>query len=314
MKYVVIDALNLFIRNYIANPSLTSNGDLCGGVVGFLNQLRSLVGKFYPDRIIVVWESQGSNYRRSIYPDYKKGRKPPRPNRYYEEIPDTTENRSWQIKSLIDLLKFMPIRQVYVSNCEADDVIAYLTKYRLQRDDCVIASSDRDFYQLVCDNVSIFSPNRKIIIGPTAVEKEMGVPSRNVCLLRTLCGDPSDNIPGIKGAGPKTVVKRFPMLTEDRDVTLNEVLNHAKDMHSKSKILLYKNVYNNFDIVKRNWRLMYLDTEPLSAEQIKKIDYVLDESTVTKNKIDTIRELINLGIQNINIDSLFYSMIHMENG
>ena len=174
MKYVIIDALNLFIRNYIANPSMTTNGDLCGGVTGFLNQLRSLVGKFCPDRIIVVWESQGSNYRRSIYPDYKKGRKPPKPNRYYDEIPDTMENRSWQIQSLINVLKLLPVRQVYITNCEADDVIAYLTKYRLQRDECVIASSDRDFYQLVCDNVSMFSPNRKIIIGEAAVEKRNG--------------------------------------------------------------------------------------------------------------------------------------------
>jgi DNA polymerase-1 len=314
MKYVIIDALNLFIRNYIANPSMTTNGELCGGTTGFLNQLRSLVEKFCPDKVIVVWESKGSDYRRSIYPDYKKGRKPPKPNRYYDEIPDTIENRFWQIETLINLLKFIPVRQIYVTNSEADDAIAYLTKYRLRQDECVIASSDRDFYQLVCDKVSIFSPNRKIIIGPRDVEKEMGIPPRNVCLLRTFCGDASDNIPGIKGAGPKTVTKRFPMLTEDRDVTLDEVLNHANEMQHKSKILLYKNVCNNSSIIRRNWRLMYLDTDPLSAEQIKKIDYVLDESIVTKNKIGMIRELINLGMQKVNVDSLFYSMIHMENG
>ena len=133
---LLIDGLNLQTRHFVANPSMSDAGQHVGGVVGFLRAIENLSQKIQPENIVVVWEGGGSPRRRAIYPQYKSKRKPQKLNRYYEnDIPDTVENRNYQISLLIELLKQTPINQVYVSDCEADDVIGYLAKYKLKDTD-----------------------------------------------------------------------------------------------------------------------------------------------------------------------------------
>ena len=153
---LIIDALNLFTRHYVVNPTMSTLGHHAGGTIGFLKAIRYLADKLLPIQIIVVWEGGGSPRRRAIFPEYKARRKPPKLNRFYgEDIPDSVENRDYQIALAIELLKNAPIMQVYVSDCEADDVIGYLAKYKLKDEECVIVSSDKDFYQLLSSH-----PNR----------------------------------------------------------------------------------------------------------------------------------------------------------
>ena len=147
---LLVDGMNLFIRGFVANPSMSENGFHVGGVVGFLNSLRNCIEKFKPTDIFVVWEGGGSSRRRAIYSDYKRKSRPQKLNRFYgEDLPDTAENRNQQISMIVDLLKDTPTCQIYVPDCEADDVIGYLSKYKFSDQKKLIISSDKDFYQLL---------------------------------------------------------------------------------------------------------------------------------------------------------------------
>ena len=163
---IYIDGLNVFMRHFAANPTKSLNGNLCGAIVGFLRNIEHLSAKFNPQKIVVAWEGGGSLRRRSIDPDYKNGRRPVRLNRssYYSDIPDTSENRNNQLKILIEILYETPVTQIYVSDCEADDVISYLTKTKNVDHEKIIVTSDKDYYQLLDENTKIWSPNKKILI------------------------------------------------------------------------------------------------------------------------------------------------------
>jgi DNA polymerase-1 len=306
---LIIDSLNLFIRNYVVNPSMTSNGIHCGGIVGYLNSIRYLNNKFSPKQIIIAWENKGSAKRRAIYPDYKAGRKPVKPNRFYdEEIPDSEENKVWQTIFLTKIMSNLPICQIYVDDCEADDVIGYLCKYKLKGQRKLIVSSDKDMYQLLDDSTQVYSPIRRVIIDSEYMKSEYNIIPENFVLCKAICGDSSDNIPGVKRVGFKSLVKRVKILSNDTEISLDDIFEYCKNEIKISKIKLYSNIVNDKELVRRNLRLMNLDTAMLSFEQIKKIDYAIDTFKPIKDKITMIRMLINIGIQNINVDSIFYSM------
>ena len=157
MNKILVDGLNVFLRHYAANPSMSKNGYQIGAIVGFLNNLKELINLFKPEEIVVVWESGGSSRRRAINSDYKSGRRP-NLNRFYDEdeIPDTKENMGYQLSQLIKLLKCMPVKQVFIKNSEGDDAIAVLTKNFIRDNETcsvIIVSTERDCYQLNSDNV-----------------------------------------------------------------------------------------------------------------------------------------------------------------
>ena len=209
-RIIIIDAYNLFTRHYIAHPGMSKNGEQVGGVVGFFNNLTRLVERINPERVYVVWEGGGSKRKRDLYPDYKKGRRPAKMNRYYEDIPDSIENRNFQIKILVALLSNFPITQIYVEGSEADDAIGYMAKYKLSNQNIVVISSDHDFYQLISDRLIIWSPTLKSFVNEKKVIERFNVHPNNFCLAKSISGDTSDNIPGVKGVSFKTLSKYFP--------------------------------------------------------------------------------------------------------
>ena len=133
-KTLIVDGLNLFTRHYAAHPAMNANGEQVGGIVGFFYTLIDKVEKFKPTKTIIVWESGGSKRKRDLYSEYKKKSRPQNLNRYYEDIPDTIQNRNYQLKTLISLFDNLPVKQVYVPDCEADDVIGYLCNYKIKED------------------------------------------------------------------------------------------------------------------------------------------------------------------------------------
>ena len=143
---MVVDALNLFMRNFTVNPSMSNKGQHVGGFIGFLKSLSILCDRVRPKDVIIVWEGGGSPRRRAIYKEYKQNRRPIKLNRFYgNEIPDTVDNRDVQVTLTIESLRKTAVKQLYISDCEADDVIGYIVKHKLGGDRCVIVSSDKDF-------------------------------------------------------------------------------------------------------------------------------------------------------------------------
>jgi 5'-3' exonuclease len=305
---LLIDAYNLFTRHFCANPTLNKNGQPIGGAVGFLRGLKKITDEVYPKKIYVIWEGGGSSRRRKIFPEYKQNRKPQRLNRFYSEIPDTIDNRNYQVALLISLLKNTPVCQVYVSDCEADDVIGYCAKYVFREDKCVIYSSDKDFYQLLSDKNTIYSPTSKKYIDVDDVVSRFHVHPENFCLVRSFCGDPSDGIPGIKGVGFKTMVKRFPEVTLPESLSVEEIITLSRQRSKETKVKAYTNIVQAASVGRRNWKLMYLDTINLSATQIQKIQSIVDTYQPSRNKITVMRELIKEGMHTFDVDGLFFSL------
>lgn len=306
---LLIDAWNLFCRSYAAYPSMSSNGDQVGGVVGFLKTAMQLVKAFSPEIVYIIWESGGSLRRRHLYSDYKRGARPQKLNRYYEDdLPDSMENKLHQTATLARLLTCLPLCQVHVADCEGDDVIAYLVK-KLEGTK-IIVSTDRDYYQLLKEDVRIYNPTRKQTITEKDVMKEFNVSARNFALAKAVCGDGADNVPGIQGFGYKTIAKKFPLLMSCNDILLEDLISYAASRRDESQY--YKRVFEQADDVRRNWKLVHLDTLSLAASQVRKIDYSIDTFKPSLDKMKFVRLLTEEGIQGLDMEEICYTFVKLN--
>ena len=311
---LLVDGLNMFMRHYVANPTMTNNGDPAGGVVGFLRGIGNLCGQFSPKQVHIFWEGGGSLRRRAIYKDYKRGRKPQKFNRYYEDdIPDTPSNRIGQVAFLTKCMRNLPVHQHYIKDCEADDVIGYCARYKFKNNEIMIVSSDKDFYQLVDDRVTIWSPGQKKRITVTDVLEKLYVHPNNVVLTRACVGDSSDNIGGIKGVGLKTMAKRFVALQAEEQVALEFLFTECEQLQETSKARVYQDIIDGKDIIKRNLKLMRLDISNLAATQIQQIEGSLEINEKRYDKLSFLRNLRRFGLINFDPGSLFLSMNILNN-
>jgi len=305
---LIIDGMNLFIRSFAAYPSMSVNGDQMGGVVGFMKTMKRVVGDIRPKKIFVAWEGGGSARRRSLYKDYKAQRKPEKLNRFYEDdIPESEENRVRQIRILTRMLKHLPVCQIYVSDCEGDDVIAYLCRRKFPDETKVIMSSDKDFYQLLDEKTRIYSLHKKVYLTADKIKEEFNIHMKNFALAKSLCGDASDNIPGVKGLGFKTLAKRFPIFASDADLMIDDVLAYSQARLKESAT--YRHVAENGDLIRRNWQLVYLGDQSMASYQTEKVDQVIETFKPSVNKIEFIRRLITEGIQDFEIDDFFLTFL-----
>lgn len=310
---LLVDGMNLFVRSYCAYPSMSSHGYQVGGVVGFLKTLRKVTNEQHPKAIYICWESGGSSRRRGLFKEYKANRKPEKLNRFYEDdIPDTPENKEKQINVLTKLLRTLPVYQIYVTDCEGDDVIAYLSKYKFRDEQKIIVSSDKDFYQLLDDKTRIYSLHKKMIVTKSDVFLETQIACVNFALAKAICGDPSDNIPGVEGIGFKTLVKRFPFFGTEQELTIDDIRNFS--MSNQKTSTVYRKILENEELIKRNWQLVHLGTNSIAPIQIQRIEHIISTFQLTTNKIDFIRQLIEEGITNFEIDNFFFTFIVIAAG
>jgi len=295
------------MRHFAANPSTSDNGEHIGGAIGFLKGIQLLIDNLHPEKIYVIWEGGGSLRRRNIFKNYKRGRRPVKLNRFYEsDIPDTVNNRNYQINLTTKLLGLSGIPQIYVSDCEADDVIGYLAKYKLKNENITIVSSDKDYYQLLEKNrVKIWSPGQKKILTTESVRERFGIYPENFCVARCFCGDGSDGLPGIKGAGFRTLCKRFPEITGEEFVSVEEIIKISHQRSEDSKVKIYHQIVADSGIPLMNWKLMYLDIANLSASQIEKINFKIDTIERKLDKISFMRIMIREGIRVFDADKFF---------
>jgi len=279
---LIIDGLNTFIRVFSAVPALNDDGMHVGGVIGFLKSVGANIRQFQATRCIVVFDGTGgSQRRRKLYPDYKANRKNKTKLNRYEEFADLVDEQKsmkQQFSRLVEYFDTLPLTVISIDNIEADDVIAYITKqyYANKGNRITIVSSDRDFIQLTNDRVRIWSPTKKILYTTEKVKEEFGILPENYLLYRIMSGDTSDNIPGIEGMGLKTLIKRFPKIT-DFPCSFDDILSESKIcVDNGQKIKIFNQILDNQHILDRNYKLMQLtevDISPTSMLNIcQKID------------------------------------------
>jgi len=305
---LIVDALNVFTRHFVVNPSMSDQGHHVGGFMGFMKGLRLLCERIRPSKVVVVWEGGGAPRKTAIFKDYKQSRRPQRLNRFYSDIPDTIENRNRQVTLTVDALKNVPIVQMYVSDCEADDVIGYLVKYAFKDNGVVIASSDKDMYQLVNNRVTQWSPGQKKFIDTETIIDKLGIHPNNFCTARCFIGDPSDGLPGIKGAGFKTMAKRFPELRLEADVSVDDIIKKSQESILTSKVKVFQSIVDNSTVARRNWKVMFLGTSNLSGTQINKICGVINTFKPNRDKISLMRLLLREGINDFDVDTFYMTI------
>jgi len=294
-RVMIVDGLNTFIRSWTVNPTMNEDGDHTGGVVGSLKSIGFQIREFNPTRCIVTFDGKdGSQSRKKIHEGYKAGREKNRfrVNRQYQGMMDEEEERlsmKQQFIWLNDILDYLPVSTMIYDGIEADDTIAYLTKHNESDlgNEVVIVSTDKDFLQLVSDKVKVFSPTKKKLYDRQMVFDEYGIWPENLLLYRTLDGDKSDNIPGIKGCGIKTLLKRFPELSEDRTITHEEFFQLCEE--KQGKIKLYDDILKAKDQLLMNKRLMELDEPHIPTNQKLKILDRFNQNDIEFKKLDFLR-------------------------
>lgn len=174
------------------------------------------------------------------------------------------ESMRKQYVRLIDYLQALPVNMLSIDHVEADDTIGFLaTDYFKGSDKVFIMSADRDFLQLCGNNISVYSPTKKQLYGVNQVLQEYHIHPNNYVLYRAMDGDTSDNVNGIDGAGPKTIVKHFPWLNEEKFHTVDDVVSHAVNLRNKYKVC--DNIANGKFILDRNVALMQLKETALTV-------------------------------------------------
>ena len=254
-RLLVIDALNMYYRAYIVDPSLSANGQPVGGTKGFLKILQKLVRETKPDRIIICWDGEGgSRKRRAINKNYKEGRKPLRLNRDIRILSEQEEleNKIWQQTRLIEYLNHMPVTQLMFSEVEADDVIAQVTKMPYFNEwQKVIVSSDKDFIQLLDDETVLLRPIQKEVLNKNRIVDEYGIHPNNFALARAVVGDKSDNLAGVPGAGLTTIKKRFSFMAEEKSYFVKDIVEASKKTDKKLKV--FEKIIELEDLIKQNY-------------------------------------------------------------
>jgi len=313
-----IDALNIFTQQYCANSALGSNSEPIGAIVGTLAHIKNLSSIIFPKKIFFVLEGEnGATKKKSIFKEYKNHRKPPKLNRFYdaEDLPlDSEKNKNWQMLILLELLKLTPICPLCINDSEADDVIGWACRSRFLNEEKIISSNDRDFYQLLDDKTKIYLPSKKILIRKDDVIKEFFVSVENFLVAKAICGDNSDNINGIEGVGFKSLAKRIPILAENKERTLSDVLDFCSEqIKNKKSQKIYSNIIENKSILFRNFKLMRLDVMNLSDAQIRKTNYVIDNFEFQRKKLEFHKILIKSGIYNFNTEDFWISLNSISN-
>ncbi|MBV5310438.1 DNA polymerase I [Chromatium okenii] len=209
---ILVDASGYLFRAYHAMPKLTNaHGEPTGAVVGVLIMLQNLIDEYQPDYLGVVFDAGGRNFRHELFPAYKAQRPP---------LPDDLRPQFAPLQAAIQALGW-PL--LIVPDVEADDVIGTLaTQAAAAGIATLIATSDKDLAQLVCERIHLLDTMKNRLLDPAGVVTTFGVPPERIADYLALKGDSSDNIPGVPGCGDKTAIQ---WLTQFGD--LDGIIAHA---------------------------------------------------------------------------------------
>ena len=300
-RVLLIDSMNTFLRSFAMIPAINPQGNHIGGLVGFLKSLGYVIKLIRPTRVILVFDGQGNiTNRRNTYAEYKANRQIKRITNYkvFSTLEEESDSIATQMLRLLDYLKSLPVNISIIDKIEADDTIAYLSQKL--KDDIIIYSADQDFLQLVNNRITVYSPIKKKFYKPNDVYEQYGMHPYNFITMKCLMGDKSDNLPGVKGLGPKKLMKFFPEITGEKRFTLQEAYQKATDKVEEHGI--YGNVHLFKSQLEINYELMSLENIELLDKDKKELDKLIDSPPYNFNKKRFLqmyeKDLLGRGIPN----------------
>ena len=276
-RILFIDGLNLFFRNFAVMNMVNPDGIHIGGLGGFFRSLGAMIRQIDPTQVYVIFDGAGSaNNRKNINPLYKSGRDLQRITNWdaFDDKQDEDDSKVDQMIRVIQYLKTLPVKTISIDKVEADDIISYLSKVVIKdpKDKAFIVSSDKDFIQLVSDNVIVYRPMEKEYYTEQTVIDKYKMSPKNFLLYKTLLGDNSDKIKGVKGLGEKGIYKKFPELME-RDMDLQDIFSICEAKFKDH--VVYARVLQNMDEIENNYKIMNLENPMISDKEKEYLDKVV---------------------------------------
>jgi 5'-3' exonuclease len=233
---LIVDGNNIGYR-YLQRKNFNSFKD------DYIRTVESLAKSYKSKDVIVAYDFGKSEYRKAIFPEYKANRTPPSP-----EEKDHFDKFFAELNSVAD---DMPYQTFKLFGVEADDIITYLSlKLKTRYPHIWIVSSDRDLYQLLDDNISIFNLFSRKELTKRWLWEEKGLTAEQHKLSKIIQGDKSDNINGIEGIGEKR--------GDDLAKTYKTIGNLLKQLPLPGKTKYIKNLNSGVEILKRNEQLINL--------------------------------------------------------
>ena len=241
-KIILVDGNNLLFRSFYATAyqgviMKNSKGFPTNALYGFINMMNKIINEEKPNYILVAFD-KGKTFRHDKYADYKAGRM---------AMPDELK---LQFPKAKEVLETMGIKYFEIENFEADDIIGTLSRIVDEEREFIgtIISSDKDLLQLISDEVTVklLKQSGHIMMDKNEFRKTYGTDPIRMIDLKALMGDPSDNIPGVKGIGEKTAINLI-----SKYGSLDGVYEHIDEISGKTKEkLVYdkENAYKSFDI------------------------------------------------------------------
>jgi DNA polymerase I len=272
-KIALIDSYSFVFRAYFSMPPLSrKDGTAVGAVYGFTKMMLRLMASLDFTHIVAIFDSGSKTFRNDIYPEYKANR------------PECPEDLKPQFPIIRQVAESLNLATLEKDNYEADDLIATIAKNTDPNEyEVLIISPDKDLMQLVDDHIKLYDAAKDKIFDIAAVKEKFGVAPDKVLDILALMGDAADNIPGVKGIGPKTA---------------SELINQFGSI---------ENLYQNLDQIKQKKRKEYLENDANNAKLSKKlakleenVDFGGDISDFSVKPIDPEKLISFLEAQNFN--------------
>ena len=268
-----------------------------------------------PDEIIIAWDGAGGSLkRRAINSNYKVGRKPIRLNRDIRVLTKDEElqNKVWQQYRLMEMLNFMPVIQLTVDAVEADDVISFVSQTPYYKGwEKVIISSDKDFFQLCDDETVLYRPIQKKFMNKPRLLEEFKIHPTNFALARAMAGDPSDNLPGVKGVGLGTIAKRLTFFADSKSVTIPALIEFCEN--SNTGLRAFASICESKEVIEENYKIMQLYSPSMSLDDKSRVKYAIDNFDPEFNKTEVIKRMAEDGFGNWDTSDLFTTFKRMIN-
>mgnify|MGYP001565573873 CR=1 FL=1 len=199
-KLLILDGNSVLHRAYYALPDWRNrSGEATAGVYGFLSMMLKSIEELRPTHLAIVFDHPGPTFRHLMYVGYQHQR---------EKDRQVSEDIWGQVDKLKKVFQLISVPVFQLEGFEADDVVGTIATQ--SKCETVIITGDRDLMQLVSDRVCLYMPIKgvsdTVIVDRNKVKERLGIWPEQVIDYKALCGDSSDNYPGIPGIGPKTAV------------------------------------------------------------------------------------------------------------
>lgn len=235
---LIIDGTNLIYRNYYVHSyRKTKSGIHTGGLYGTIRSIKSYINNFNPQQIFITFDKSEYTFRNKIYPEYKSDRPEPDPELLK------------QFTMLEDYCKLVNIPFIEMDLYEADDIIGSLAcnakRYNLYP---YPISGDRDILQLIDKGIDVVYLSNKgpVIYKEKELAEEYNIKGSQYIEYKSLVGDPSDNIPGVPGVGPKTAAKLLELYYSLEGIyeNIDNIKGKRKErlLENKENVFLYKEI------------------------------------------------------------------------